>query len=195
MWMMAMRVSEAGDEWTKLRKEALRVVEGVEGLAMGDVSVPSPPPAPAVYEEDEEDEEEDVEGEKKNAATLDPPPLKKRKLGLGKPVGIYEPHANIIHCRSSPCPSFLLLNQSCFVDRADTQPTRSCWQQLPDSAAKREVLGGTKAGNGAWALAWVDTVMELPKPDDPPSPAALAREEALKAVELESVEEELVMVE
>lgn len=175
MWMMAMRVSEAGDEWAKLRKEALKVVEGVEGLAMGDVSVPSPPPAPAVNEEDEEDEEEDVEGEKKNAATVDPPPLKKRKLGLGKPVGIYEPHANIIHYR------------------ADTQPTRSRWQQLPDSATKREVLGGTKAGNGAWALAWVDTVVELPKPDDPPSPAALAREEALKAVELESVDEEVVM--
>lgn len=90
---------------------------------------------------------------------------------------------------------FLLLNQSCSVDRADTQPTRSRWQQLPDSATKREVLGGAKAGNGAWALAWVDTVMELPKPDDPPSPAALAREEALKAVELESVEEEVLMVE
>lgn len=106
MWMMAMRVSEAGEEWAKLRKEALKVVEGVEGLVVGDVSVPSPPPAPAVYEEDEEDEEEDVEREKKNAATLDPPPLKKRKLGLGKPVGIYEPHANIIHCRSSPPSSF-----------------------------------------------------------------------------------------
>lgn len=107
MWMMAMRVSEAGEEWAKLRKEALKVVEGVEGLVMGDVSVPSPPPAPAVYEEDEEDEEEDVEGEKKrNAATLDPPPLKKRKLGLAKPVGIYEPHANIIHCKSSPPSSF-----------------------------------------------------------------------------------------
>lgn len=24
------------------------------------------------------------------------------------------------------------------------------------------MLGGTKTGNGAWALAWVDTVMELP---------------------------------
>ena len=74
-------------------------------------------------------------------------------------------------------PFVLPLNQSFSVDRADTQPTQSRWQQLPDSATKREVLGGTKAGNGAWALAWVDTVMELPKPDDPPSLAALAREE------------------
>lgn len=27
---------------------------------------------------------------------------------------------------------------------------------------KRAVVGGTKAGNGAWGLAWVDTVMEAP---------------------------------
>ena len=33
------------------------------------------------------------------------------------------------------------------------------------SDARKRVLGGTKAGNGAWALAWVDTIMELPRPD------------------------------
>ena len=27
------------------------------------------------------------------------------------------------------------------------------------------MLGGTKTGNGAWALAWVDTIMELPGPE------------------------------
>lgn len=26
------------------------------------------------------------------------------------------------------------------------------------------MLGGTKTGNGAWALAWVDTVMEVENP-------------------------------
>lgn len=31
-----------------------------------------------------------------------------------------------------------------------------------DSSAKRRVLGGTKVGNGAWALAYIDTVMEFP---------------------------------
>ena len=125
MWMMAMRVSEAGDEWAKLRKGALKVVEGVEGLAMGDVSVPSPPPAPAVYEEDEEDEEEDVEGEKKNTATVDPPPLKKRKLGLGKPVGIYEPHVNIIHCTSSTPPSFFFAPESKLLRRPRRHATNT----------------------------------------------------------------------
>jgi chromatin structure-remodeling complex protein RSC7 len=36
---------------------------------------------------------------------------------------------------------------------------------MPDSS-KRKVLGGTKAGNGAWAVAWVDTVMEVPSADE-----------------------------
>jgi hypothetical protein len=48
------------------------------------------------------------------------------------------------------------------TDRADTQPTCARWEGLKDTTEKRQVLGGTKAGNGAWALAWVDTVMELP---------------------------------
>ena len=38
------------------------------------------------------------------------------------------------------------------------------------------MLGGTKAGNGAWALAWVDTVMNLPRPDKQPSPGVQERE-------------------
>ena len=32
----------------------------------------------------------------------------------------------------------------------------------PSNPLKRSTLGGTKAGNGAWGLAWVDTVMEFP---------------------------------
>ncbi|KAG6872648.1 hypothetical protein C0992_009442 [Termitomyces sp. T32_za158] len=48
--------------------------------------------------------------------------------------------------------------------RDDTQPTRSRWELLSDSGEKRAVLGGTKTGNGAWALAWVDTVMEVENP-------------------------------
>lgn len=36
---------------------------------------------------------------------------------------------------------------------------------MPDSSQKR-VLGGSKSGNGAWALAWVDTVLELPSAEE-----------------------------
>lgn len=70
-------------------------------------------------------------------------------------------------------------------DRVDTQPTRSRWVPLPDSATKRRVLGGTKAGNGAWGLAWVDTIMELPAATDPPSPGAQARGQILSEVSRE----------
>lgn len=53
---------------------------------------------------------------------------------------------------------------------------------LPDSRSKRRVLGGSKAGNGAWALAWVDTLMELPGPNEPPSPGVQEREKIWKDV-------------
>ena len=48
------------------------------------------------------------------------------------------------------------------IDRTDTQPTRYRWEQV----APRRILGGTKVGNGAWALAWVDTCLELPGRND-----------------------------
>ncbi|CAK5283206.1 unnamed protein product [Mycena citricolor] len=58
------------------------------------------------------------------------------------PLGTYEPHTSIVHYRN------------------DTQPTRSRMEAMPDSAEKA-VLGGTKSGNGAWAIAWIDTVMDV----------------------------------
>lgn len=47
----------------------------------------------------------------------------------------------------------------CLADRSDTQPTTARWDYVGTS---RPVLAGTKVGNGAWGLAQVDTVMELP---------------------------------
>ena len=44
------------------------------------------------------------------------------------------------------------------------------------------MLGGTKSGNGAWALAWVDTIMELPGPDIV-DPEAAVREQILRDVD------------
>jgi len=59
------------------------------------------------------------------------------------PLGVYEAHPAIVHYRT------------------DTQPTTSRWEVMPDSLQRR-ILGGTKSGNGTWALAWIDTVLELP---------------------------------
>jgi hypothetical protein len=47
------------------------------------------------------------------------------------------------------------------------QPSSARWEKSSDSD-ERQVLGGTKTGNGAWALAWVDTVMEVAPPADDP---------------------------
>ncbi|KAF8128714.1 chromatin remodelling complex Rsc7/Swp82 subunit-domain-containing protein [Boletus edulis] len=69
----------------------------------------------------------------------------KRKVDVGElPFGVYEPHTGLVHYP------------------ADTQPTKSRWEQI----APRRILGGTKVGNGAWALAWVDTCLKLPGPND-----------------------------
>lgn len=56
------------------------------------------------------------------------------------------------------------------LDRADTQPTRARWEVVLDSADKRRALGGSKTGNNAWGLAWVDTTMELTSPISPNLP-------------------------
>jgi len=133
----------------------VKVVEGVDGLVLGGALMP-PADASAAKQAVEEVEvanegEEDNEGVQ-DQATVDGenPPVKKRKVGFAieRPaVGVYDPHSHTIHYRS------------------DTQPTSARWEAAPDSATKRRVLGGTKMGNGAWALAWVDTIMELPGPE------------------------------
>lgn len=56
------------------------------------------------------------------------------------------------------------------------QPTQSRLEVLPDSHEAHRVLGGTKAGNGAWGVAWVNTVLELLDFDPsrpPPTPSIL----------------------
>lgn len=97
------------------------------------------------------------------------------------PRGVYEPHSGIVLCQhfflqlpsclsvfkktSCSCQRFFFLFLF-LADRANTQPTRARWEGLKDSAEKRQVLGGAKAGNGAWALAWVDTIMEVPASEE-----------------------------
>ncbi|KAJ7130256.1 chromatin remodelling complex Rsc7/Swp82 subunit-domain-containing protein [Mycena epipterygia] len=63
------------------------------------------------------------------------------------PLGVYEAHSGVVQYRG------------------DTQPTRSRMEILPDSDVK-SVLGGTKVGNGAWAVAWLDTTMEFRGQDE-----------------------------
>ena len=88
---------------------------------------------------------------------------KKKTEDIELPLGVYEPHTGLVHCAFA----FVRLevtDRCCFprVDRTNTQPTRHRWEQV----VPRRVLGGTKVGNGAWALAWVDTCLELPGAND-----------------------------
>lgn len=104
MFMMATRVGDASAEWGKLRTEAVKVVEGVDGLVLGGALMPPTEMnqlgannKQGIEEANEEEEEEEgiqdqatVDGEK--------PILKRRKVEEGPAVGIYEPHSHTVHC-------------------------------------------------------------------------------------------------
>ncbi|KAG5634629.1 hypothetical protein H0H81_001328 [Sphagnurus paluster] len=158
MFMMATRVAEAGDEWKKWRREGLRPGGGVnETIAGGGsrqvVSIVEDPVTTQVRhrEEEEEDLEEEEEDADQSAGTVNgikvevKSATKRRRIVTedAPPLGIYEPHTGLVYYR------------------ADSQPTQCRWEALPDSNEKKRVLGGTKVGNGAWALAWIDTIMEV----------------------------------
>ncbi|KNZ74089.1 Chromatin structure-remodeling complex subunit RSC7 [Termitomyces sp. J132] len=99
--------------------------------------------------EEEGEEEEDGAHAEDRTASKAKGSAKRRRVSVvagEPPLGIYEPHTGLV------------------IYREDTQPTQSRWELLPDSGEKRAVLGGTKTGNGAWALAWVDTIMKLENP-------------------------------
>lgn len=96
LWMMAMRVSEANEEWAKQRKEAVKSMQTLMG---GPV-----PPTPAPLD----DAAANGAGE---------PQAKKRRVVQDQPVlGAYEPHSNIIQCtcpHSSSCRTSLIFLPAC----------------------------------------------------------------------------------
>lgn len=101
MWMMATRVAEANENWTKQRKEAVRVIEGVDGLVMGGALLPPSYNHQKAYEEEEDDDDGDNQGEKSEVVEPIKPKSKKRKVGFEDrtpALGVYEPHANVIQC-------------------------------------------------------------------------------------------------
>jgi len=129
-WMLiaAQRTAEAGEEFTKIRKEALQLCGGIQARD----ELP-------IEEAKKRVEDDGLGGDGKRR--------KLRNIEDELPLGVYEAHSGVVHYR------------------ADTQATRSHWEIMPDSLQTR-VLGGTKSGNGAWALAWVDTVLELPTAEE-----------------------------
>ncbi|THH03287.1 hypothetical protein EW145_g6376 [Phellinidium pouzarii] len=100
-----------------------------------------------------------------DSAEIDALPKKQSRRYTGDlSYGVYEPHTAIVHYETS------------------AQPTRARWEIVPDSSDEHRVLGGTKVGNGAWALAWVDTVMELPDSNADSDEQTQARKALLQSV-------------
>lgn len=96
-WMSiaAERTNEAGDEFAKIRKEALQVCGGVQSR-------------------DELPIEEEI---KKRALADDPVESdnkrrKVRTLEEQLPLGVYEPHSGVVHCES-PCVCIVLVLTRC----------------------------------------------------------------------------------
>ena len=201
-WMLvaAQRTADASAEWAKQRRGALVPFGGIFGAT----AAPQPPQPPSHHAEKKEEQGEvKVEGKRvthghadeqdqasheqreDNTAATDARTRKRARWEEKEPTGVYEPHIGIVLCQFLcasaviVCAHLLLL-----TDRADTQPTRARWEGLKDSAEKRQVLGGTKAGNGAWALAWVDTVMELPASEEGYNGGRAAAEERRRLLEL-----------
>lgn len=163
MYMMAKRVLESGDEWARWRKESVVAAGGPgaeEYAPVGPLVERAKRKTSPVKEEEEEEEGDgrsarwDRRGSARPLAEAnDNKNLDDKRRDenyTNDSLGIYEPHSGLIHFRD------------------DTQPTRCRWRTVPDPERKRHVLGGTKVGNGAWGLAWIDTLMEygVQKGDD-----------------------------
>ncbi|KDQ56906.1 hypothetical protein JAAARDRAFT_131952 [Jaapia argillacea MUCL 33604] len=164
MFVAAQRAAEVSAEWAKLRKEVRKEVGGIGERQRGKERERELEREKERGMRMEEEEEEEGASPKREGEVRFG---KRRKVGgerVTLPLGVYEPHTGIV------------------LYRADTQPTRSRWEPIPDSSEKRAVLGGTKTGNGAWALAWVDTVMELADESDADATARMERERILREV-------------
>ena len=164
MHIAAQRTLEAGDEWTRLRKETLRAYRSVYGDPAEEEVVQSPKRAA-----DEIDIDDSVVQTKRRRVAAD------RSL----PLGVYEPQTGLVLCQSH---LFVETSQpliTLVVDRADTQAKQARWECVEDD--EKYVLGGTKVGVGAWSIARVDTILELPNPEAEEG----VMHEALKRIEAE----------
>ena len=89
MWMMAKRVNESSEEWSKLRRGSMRVTESLEGVVIGGDGSPNYQP-PAAEEGDAEEEDQEEGSTRPKRPIFDP---------NGPQYGVYEPHSNLNLCK------------------------------------------------------------------------------------------------
>jgi hypothetical protein len=65
--------------------------------------------------------------------------------------------------------SVRLFTHLLYIDRSDTQPTRSKMERVKDDP--RFAFGGTKVGKGAWGIAWIDTYIDDSEFEPTPQPS------------------------
>jgi chromatin structure-remodeling complex protein RSC7 len=105
MYMMASRVADAGQEWTKWRKEGTKVGGGAGAEEIMSSMMGGPltrvngdtSKRRAIEEEDVEEDEEHL----RSSAEAVEPTAKRRKVnfeGDELPVGVYEPHSGLVLC-------------------------------------------------------------------------------------------------
>lgn len=84
IWMMATRVNEANEAWSKQRKEAVKSMQNLMGGTTQPITA-----KPSQGDANVQDN-----------GTHNPSSTKKRKIAERTPVlGAYEPHSNIIQCK------------------------------------------------------------------------------------------------
>ena len=101
MYMMAARVVEAGEEWTKWRKEGSKIGGGADAEEI--MSSMMGRPLQAIRETSKGGEmDEDAEDDKDEfRASAEEPDAKRRKVNFEDdelPVGAYEPHSGLVLC-------------------------------------------------------------------------------------------------
>ncbi|THV05687.1 hypothetical protein K435DRAFT_646613 [Dendrothele bispora CBS 962.96] len=161
-WMkrMAEKVREADEEWGRTRKEGIKPSGGVNpvlGGPMATTGMGKTGTAPPVSG-----------GDAVRAGTAEPnePAAKKRKVAFQNvddkvsplPLGTYEPHSGLVFYRSDTQPTRARM-EPVFPSPSTSTSSNSIASKIKD---KRPILGGTKTGNNAWGIAWIDTIMELP---------------------------------
>jgi chromatin structure-remodeling complex protein RSC7 len=101
--MMAARVAEAGEEWTKWRKEGMKVGGGPGAGDIMSSMMGSPLPR-VIWDTSKRRamDEEDIEDNNfRGSAEAIEPNAKRRKVNFEDdepPMGVYEPHSGLVLC-------------------------------------------------------------------------------------------------
>jgi chromatin structure-remodeling complex protein RSC7 len=165
---------EADRELARMRRAALTSLPVSPVIVPGPVATPAPGvPATAGISALVAGGSEPLDGD---STRLEKRSEVAEEVFMGEPpMGWYEPHTGVWHCKSISCMHSIRYNMwanlELPIDRADTQPTRAKLTHAPptrEALLADAVLGGSKVGSNSWGIASVKTFMELPEGTEKP---------------------------